>query len=657
MYLLQKACKKIKGCPYGRDLDFTKKVVSRLGQKEFFYMRDYTKSGMTIPHQVQRAVLQGFYRRRPDLGNKAARFYEDQQLYIKDSVSGEWVLHRPDTGSPLGLFVEGYTILQYAIHEMNLRDLPYSSSHFLFSATNDDMVVANDFKDELEAYRDVDVRTNSLLSMSYKDTKSGISRGRFVYCEEYWIDFDLASKESLFSVALIGAKQCYSAFHAKEYVYAVLLNSGGITPGVEAALREVQAAVGWEFHEDEFNWPFMFGGWLPCIESGLDVSIKHYNGDLKQIAGYWAARSRLSKKGGLDDRGHLAISRKYDLKLLEESKNIPNWVDLVPFFGSKRTLERHYRKAHSQPRSILRDYEILSGVRRSTYNKIIKGEQEYPPVLEGYLTRHPNSYWLDAMPGVKVTDPLTRINRPRYGFATPSLDMKLAMMQKKGYLSMNRSRVVGGTILTLAGIGITEQCRYSYLPISSEGISAQVLTTQPKGLLDFYERTGKVPLSLGEGDAPLKETMLWGWMPWASLLTTHRMWTWAKGQAYPMNEATCQVLGDHHRRISIRESLAHEAREFETTYSTGEDSSALEFMVRDVIRDWVLDTDEIMASLRDRIIPLVDSDNPLVSHVNALVLDEDPFTLGPSGGLRDGDEDGSQRYDSDEIYDPWSELG
>nr|USW07199.1 putative RNA-dependent RNA polymerase [Plasmopara viticola lesion-associated ormycovirus 7] len=661
MWLLKKACNRIPGCPYGRGSEYLKRMITRLGTRNSnFYMRDYTKSGMTIPHEVQERVFKGFYSRRPDLGAKAARFFKDQQLFIKDPASGEYVLTRPDTGSPLGLFVEGYTLLQYAIHELNTRALDVPSHSFQFSATNDDMVVGCNSEVDIRAYVQVDQLHNTELGMQYKDTKSGITKNRFVYCEEYWIDDHIDSKDCLYTGSIMGAKFALNTFHAKEYVYAILLSAGYISNQMQLAIQEVQSHLGYEFHEDEFQWPFLFGGWLPCIKDGLDHSIEWYNGDLKAQAGYFASRTRLRTKGRLGTKPNLALGRKFGIKLVSEPDDLPNWVDLVPFLGTRRTLERHYRRGQSHPTTILKEYNTLAQKRHESYTNYMSGKYEIPSVMDQWVIRHPNSVWLPSMPGMRFADPLTRVDRPRYGFKDNSLQMKLINLRSLGHIDVRGTGHVSNTMIKLAKAGITDVCEFPYLPMAEEGISTKLLAIQPRGFIPWYEKHGKVPLSLCEDDEPHPVTKLWGYLPASSLLTVSRSMDFLKSkfgnpsyQHFIWFSSQLSMIGKIHHVGSF------EPDDIENETLPTEGTLLIEAQLRDVIRDWFPDADEIIAGLKDRIIPL-DSEKYKMEYLHALQMttSDNPFTLAPGRAGEKGTGDSQSEVHSDsEIDDPWGELG
>jgi len=658
MYLLQKACNRIPGCPYGRDQQYIRNVVKRIGsRKDFFYMRDYTKSGMTIPHEVQAAVFRGFYRRRPEMGEKAARFFRDQQLYFKEGDS--WELRRPETGSPLGLFVEGYTLLQYALHELNLREVSFPSSSVLFSATNDDMVAGFDSPLDAEEYLLADERNNALLGMAYKDTKSGISSHAFVYCEEYWKDGAIANKDSLFTTAIVGSWYSPSAFIAKEYVYSILLSAGEISDRIVSAVQDAQAHVGYEFHEEEFRWPFLFGGWLPCIKDGLDHSIEWYDGDLRAIAGYWASQMRINPKGKLSDKPTMGLSRKLGIRLVAEASDIPEWIDLIPLMGTKRTLRRHYRRAQTSYKEVFKEYAKLADLRQKRFKGIMEGKVESESPTYQWLRRHPKSVWLSSFPNMRCEEPVGRVPHPRYGFKDQSFDMKLLMLRVKGYLDAQlfNNRVVPKSYITMAEAGITQPCEYEFLPISESGISVEILKQHYPGFLPWYAKYGKVPTALWEGDGPYECTKLWPYAYNSSLMTLIRCWRYVVPMIQRKIDTACLLwMADMLDRLGRIEAGVFDPDSDEEEPKKTERSIILESLVRDVIRDWYPNADEIIEQMVSRIVPLSVQNRPL--GYSTLVEQHvviDPFSL--QGNLGDQDFEGVNSGEGDEVFDPWSELG
>jgi hypothetical protein len=433
-----------------------------------------------------------------------------------------------------------------------------------------------------------------------------------------------------------------------------------VTPRIEAALRDTQAIVGWEFHEDEYHWPFLFGGWLPMIKEGLDHSITWYDGDLRAQAGYWATQLRLKPKGSLNSTATMALSRKIGLRLVAEPDQIPNWVDLIPLLGTRRTMKRHYRRAQTDHKSIFKEYLLLQKLRRLRYDEIMQGKKDFPSPMDKWLSRHPKSVWLPNFPGMEWEEPVSRVISPRYGFSDQSFEMKLCMMKKQGYIDCitTSMKVHKQSQIDLAEKGILDSCDYRYLPVGESGLSTELLKTFYPGFLPWYEEYGHAPTSLWEGDEPFGVTRLWPWLPSSSLITLIRTFKIVSRfvekpiQTKQLHQMAIVVLGaarQLHQPLDLEDD-----EQIENAKS--ERSLIIENLVRDVIRDWFPDADERIEQMRSRIVPAPESQRPqdydyLVSQHTVL----DPFTLTVTSGAKETLDDTLD--DEDEVYDPWSELG
>jgi hypothetical protein len=478
MFFLQMACRRIRGCPYGQDMDKVDRIVTAFSKAgEFYYMRDYTKSGMTVPHPVIRAVFEGFYRRRPDYGEMAARWFENGQLYFADDMACP---SHTTSGAPLGLFVEGYTLLQYAIHRINMGSFARRCS---FSATNDDMLVAFRTLDDCLSYIDIDIVTNTNLGMVYKDTKSGWAQHSFVYCEEYFVDGKRQDKSSLYAGALLGAIKAVNIVQAKQFAHSVLLACPEITPKIQIALSAVIGSFPYEFDCREGRWPYLFGGWLPQVRQGVDFSYDFYNGDFIAAAAYWASRQTLRKEQGLSTDPHLVIGRVLGIRLLNKPEgHLADLVDLIPLFGTKKTMKRHYMKAQSHPRTIANQYQSLYDLRQKAFNNYLTGKWDCPSVCEEWLIRHPNSVIRTSMPGLEFkqcVDVLPIIT----GLPKARLDMKLHLLAKTGHIDWIADVNLRPTQIRMVCDGITGHSGLVYL--TDDGALLSTHIAQLRGLHDL----------------------------------------------------------------------------------------------------------------------------------------------------------------------------
>jgi hypothetical protein len=509
MYPMQKACRRIPDCVYGRDQGFIKSQVEVLGKhNNWFYMRDYAKSGMTIPHAVRNAVLAGFYQRRPDLVAKYTFAFDKQVLHIKEGDSIKQV--RPTNGMPLGMFVEGFTLLQYAVHRIISRTLGYNLK---FSATNDDMIVASRSEDKLREYVIHDMFIQSDLGMLVKATKSGICHNRFFFCEEYW-DYDhLMSKEVLTVMSLLGAKYAINIVHAKELVYSILLSYPYRTEMVKKAISEVQTCYEYEFTDQEISWPYLFGGWVPHVRDGLDISVEWRNGDAYADAAYWACREKPKHKRNLENFPTLTYGRKKQIRLLKRPEHESDYLSLIPLFGTKGALEDYYTLLSRRPASLRRYYHELFIARQRCYVQINKGTREPPAVMDGYLRRHPNSVITLDMIGLVARKPVGTISKPQLGFKVSSGDAWLSCMEQLGFIEYPDSVKVSKTEKLLHSFGLTDELKYEKLNVPERGSSTFIIKNHVKGLDLFQQKTGLAIERIDSEDLPFNLTKKWIWAP------------------------------------------------------------------------------------------------------------------------------------------------
>jgi hypothetical protein len=524
---LQRLCTRLPNCPHGRDQAYIKALVTHFGMNyDYFYMRDYTKSGMTVPHEVIKAVFEGLYIDQPELCKLACDFYDKGVVMV--DYQGTPTFRHPDTGVPLGLWVEGYTILQYALHMLIVQDMPdYGEANRLaHTATNDDMLVGCRNPEVLDDYVNRDTAVNTALGMAVKFAKSGTSYQSFFYCEEYWYDQGLEDKNSLFALGILGAKCAVNIVHAKDLVHSILMSAPDCNCSqVLAALREVQTFWGAEFTEQEHAWPFLFGGWLPQLKNGVDYSLDWYSGDFIANCAYWAASIKYYKRKKLDSKPHLTLGRKLDVTLLEQPDNPSLWADLIPIFGDKKTLQMHFGRLPAK--AVTKRYNLLAKSRHERFCKLVTGKVETPDLYVNWYKRHPASVIRDWMPGVVRKTEFKQILKPRLGIRTISEICKLICMHLQRMISLgslgNNQIKLSRSEVVLFGHGVTEELKINELRVPLTGVGVDMLSTQYAGLDQYYEDHPNVAFQSLTGELPLDFTQTWAHMPTAVATDAIRM--------------------------------------------------------------------------------------------------------------------------------------
>jgi hypothetical protein len=519
MWNLQRACSRLRSSPHGKDRDRLIEIINWITRDDGrYYMRDYSKSGMTVPHSVIRALLTGFYRRCPKLGELGSRWYEGSRVYFDELGKGEYF--HPDTGCPLGLFVEGYTLLQYCIHRINLLRFEHKTD-LRFSGTNDDMVVSSQSHETIQTYIDVDMVTNSNLGMAFKASKSGWAKN-FVYCEEYVVNQKIQKKDSLYAAGVLSALLAVNIVQAKDHVYSILLSCPDITDQVLKAVKIVQSHFGHEFVEAEKEWPYLFGGWYPQFKDGLDHSVLWYDGDDLAKACYWACREDIHVPKKYKETPSLCLGRKFGVYLCKEPEGYnPNYVDMITLFGTRDTLARHYMRSSISPKAVAREYAGLLKKRLSLFKSYTMGKKSLPDPLDKWLERHPNSYIPEYLPGVKF-GPVIKSIPFSTGLPRDNFLGKLCYMIQEGYILARTDQKLRPTHRYFLSKGLSSDLDGEIAYIPPGGISEWVLRNQPRGLKDLWERKVQTIVSVGDSDTQLPETLIFLNGSKVNLVDAHR---------------------------------------------------------------------------------------------------------------------------------------
>jgi hypothetical protein len=511
MYPMQRVARLIPDCVYGRDQEFIRRECTRIGDSgHYFFMRDYVKSGMTIHHDVVCAVIRGFYARDPKKAEYYSKVVKRSRVHVKKE-DGEWFSFFPSTGFPLGMFVEGYTLLQYAVNQMVSSRVGRRPQRF--NGNNDDMIASFLTLEHATEYFNTDVSIQSDLGLSVKGTKTGISIDKFIYAEEYWDGSKLLFKDMLFCMSLIGARFAINVVHAKELVNSILMSCQPFVPKIRLAVKYVQEAYKCEFSEQEVNWPYLFGGWWPCFEDGLDTSIKWRDGDAIADCAYWASRTRIRMNKELKTKATLAYGRKRHMTLTEIPTDPEDLRALKPLFGSKKCLKEYYNLISRAPREIKRKYAQLFLRRRERFNSYMTGKQDCPSVVHGWLRRHPNSVILKTMYGVKYSKVGFLVKQPLLGITIHSTESRLGAMMARGLLTTDKPFPLSKSEKSLHALGITKELAVPFVPVSEGGLPMSHLQFGLRGLVPFYNETGMFIKTIDDDDEQFNYTAHWEYCP------------------------------------------------------------------------------------------------------------------------------------------------
>jgi hypothetical protein len=294
-----------------------------------FFCKDFAKIGLTLPIPIISETLSSCYsitEYEPFL--EAKNFFETLR-FRKDGNERDII-----RGFCLGLFNEGMTLVQLALHKMNLDDSGLELDGMFL---NDDSVVGSETMDEIREYARHDEINCDALCIVRKDKKSFISTNFFVFCEEYYRDGDKIPKKCLRKYAYNSCYYMPTIRKAKEMYNSVCTQMG---PDIEK-LHDLMNVWGYEFFKTEAEAPFEFGGWFSSYRNGYNTALIQYydNSDW-----YWAWRSinqRLKSKGTIGDKPTQPLGR-----VINACKSPMGPIDLdidlelkmEDLFGSKKAI-------------------------------------------------------------------------------------------------------------------------------------------------------------------------------------------------------------------------------------------------------------------------------------------------------------------------------
>jgi len=372
---------KLDNCPYGKDMDYVSDLLDKFHlNKKYFYQRDIEKCGLTLPIEVVRTVNRAVFdmlglQEEGDLADLLFR-----QPVLHDYSTGECVQRLPVRGHFLGMWSEGTTILQYAIHKMN----PYSDK-VMFSAINDDQLAGCRSGNTLECYAEADREQLARLFIPFKLKKTFISVGALLYLEE--TRGVHSEKHVIWEKSAFNALAAHSITQAKSYVNGLSYSAPELT-NFTHPLRTLVLHFGYEFFEGEEVMPYMFGGWVTPVSWGCDASYDSYESLPTQIRAYWAIQ-KTAPHADKSTKMYPTTSwgREIQSALIKNEKPSDMIVSLVTTNGSMDALDSLYGDVFKTFSKTKRYYAALTKRRTKVYKSADAMEDIHPH----WYARHPNS--------------------------------------------------------------------------------------------------------------------------------------------------------------------------------------------------------------------------------------------------------------------------
>jgi hypothetical protein len=325
---LMQAGKFRKRHPTGMNYEEVDSKLQHFSDKySWFLCLDFEKIGLTLPTYIISKVLDTCY----DI-TEYEPFLEAKNLFEGLEYHNGSDYYKIMRGFCLGLFNEGMTLVQLALHHMSCIETDVDHDGMFL---NDDAVVAFYTKKEALAYAEADSTSCLALGIPRKDAKSFLAKGFFVFCEEYYKDSKL-NKDVLRNCAYNACYYMPTIRLAKELFSSITMSLGLD----EDALPPLVEFWGYEFYEDEYLHPFEFGGWYHIMEYGYNTACSNY---IPSLDGYWAMRAidlPLRHKGRVGKHPTQPLSRVINASKCEPVDNL-KWEPLTrleDLFGDARAI-------------------------------------------------------------------------------------------------------------------------------------------------------------------------------------------------------------------------------------------------------------------------------------------------------------------------------
>jgi hypothetical protein len=488
---LKESIKRLQTCPFGKNREACISEMEKHDVLPYHYMRDFRKIGLTLPKSVLRAFLEGFFYKYPEFKAQIIEFFCNTELLVNVGTHDEWF--KTYSGFHMGFFNEGLTWIQYVVHAIACERMAKDGPRIRFTAFNDDSLISCSNYQRLSLYATVDQDLWDELAVPLSYNKCGLAKDAFIYLEEIYKDGVRYSKEFLYSLGIIGAKNCVNIVHAKDYVNAITqsMSEWGICPML--AIEEVVRYWGIEFYETEYKKPYLFGGWFTPREEGLDSSLAYYHGTRDEDKAYKAVTSaKVKPKEVSTGKGWSYLAKTLDLSLFGE---IPPNLDLITgsslHFWNEETAKRSYNRLAQDGKALMRYY-----FRAYTARKAIFSRKLTESILDDWHYKHPNSilhhhtvrYYTDDGDKMDQEAPTVAHKKPsRLGLQT---------LVAEGIIRSGRVKVVPlpRTIHELCLAGFLYSIPETKLP-SSGYVHESILLGNDVAYNRYWKQTGRFPVS------------------------------------------------------------------------------------------------------------------------------------------------------------------
>jgi len=407
-------------------------------EKGFYtYIRDFKKSGLTMPHKILDATIRRLVKRYPDFGFEYGTIFTNAKIRPSKEADASEQNLEINRGHGLGMCNEITTLIQCTIDSMTKQKL--GTDHKIHTDCFNDDFRAIGSLGVLYRYQTIDREHLGRLGFVLSENKTAIIKGASVLLEEYDVcDKGLDwSKKILQDMALDDIFEATNIVHAKYLARPLFYNFW--LNDMNEELEKFAAVVeywGYEFYPEEAAYPSEMGGWADLQYMGRSVAMRdnflEKGSVLKAMKAVKAENVKVTlpklkgkrpEKFGLKDLQSVEISD--DIRALCPHIDAITWnqremADQIWSALTKRATPELFWQI------MARDRRIEYRRKRKTYpspeeifNKIVKNNRSKTYILPkffitewesgGFEEHEANSYWprelinnIDPMRGVDI---------------------------------------------------------------------------------------------------------------------------------------------------------------------------------------------------------------------------------------------------------------
>jgi hypothetical protein len=305
-------CERLKYSAYWKD---PQRIQDRLGYLDRRYRqylnRDIRKEGISKPWYLIEIIHQALKKVYPGMPCLAY-----MEIYKKWYIFDDDENHTPIEavrGHGLGMANALTTIMQCILFTYCVRKYTglNGTDPDLFDAVfyNDDSVITHDDVDMLEDYAEFEETEFNELGLLWHKGKTQLGRG-MIFLENYFYTENINDKRSYYLYGLHLIFACVNIVQAKQYSTSICMS---LDFDYKKYINKIRQYWGYEFHADEINLPYIFGGWFTMKIYGVDCSFYFLSEENKRICykGLQATLTREKMYRQYSDYDHSRKTRMY----------------------------------------------------------------------------------------------------------------------------------------------------------------------------------------------------------------------------------------------------------------------------------------------------------------------------------------------------------